>query len=55
MNRVNMARYKSTSNHALFEILELKVQDPITFQKGKKNKLVQNNENTDKIMLIVPR
>jgi hypothetical protein len=38
-------------NHARFEILELNVQDPITFQKAKKT---ENNENTDKIMLIVP-
>jgi hypothetical protein len=52
MNRVNMARYRSTSNHAHFEILELNVQDPIIFQKGKK---IEDNENTDKIMLIVPR
>jgi hypothetical protein len=51
MNRVNMARYKSISNHAPFEILELNVQDSITFQKGKKT---ENNENTDKIMIIVP-
>jgi len=47
-----MARYRSTSNHAHFEILELNVQDPIIFQKGKKT---EDNENTDKIMLIVPR
>jgi hypothetical protein len=38
-------------NHARFEILELNVQDPITFQKAKKT---ENNENTDKILLIVP-
>jgi hypothetical protein len=34
-----------------FEILELNVQDPITFQRGKKS---ENNENTDRLMLIVP-
>jgi hypothetical protein len=43
-----MARH----NQERFEILELNVQDPITFQKGKKP---ENNENTDKVMLIVPR
>jgi hypothetical protein len=38
-------------NQERFEILELNVQDPITFQKTEKT---ENNENTDKIMLIVP-
>jgi hypothetical protein len=42
-----MARH----NQERFEILELDVQDPLTFQKDKKS---ENNENTDKLMLIVP-
>jgi hypothetical protein len=46
-----MTKDKSTSKQRLFEILELNVQDPITFQRGKKT---ENNEKTDKIMLIVP-
>jgi hypothetical protein len=47
MTCVNMAKH----NQERFEILELNVQDPITFQMGKKT---ENDENTDKIMLIVP-
>jgi|GraSoiStandDraft_9_1057307.scaffolds.fasta_scaffold1180576_2 hypothetical protein len=47
MNLINMARH----NQERFEILELNIQDPITFQKGKKT---ENNENTGKLMLIVP-
>ena len=47
MNLINMARH----NQERFEILELNIQDPIPFQKGKKT---ENNENTDKLMLIVP-
>jgi len=38
-------------NQERFEILELNVQDPITFRSGKKS---ENDENADKIMLIVP-
>jgi hypothetical protein len=34
---------KQKVNQARFEILELNVQDPITFQKDKKT---ENNENT---------
>ena len=49
MNYGNMAKQKV--NQARFEILELNVQDPITFQKGRKT---ENSENADKLMLIVP-
>jgi hypothetical protein len=51
MNYGNVTRQKEAFNQVWFQILELNVQDPITFRSGKKT---ENNENTDKIMLVVP-